>query len=677
MARLPGIKSTIVLFISIFISIWILSGLFFFDRWNRLMQLSEIKSDLITANVLFHNYINYLGITNVNPEAGLFYPAENPEEANIELLALQSSFDVFENSVPFVTNPPEIRKIRTIRENLSELNKLTVDYKNAIDQLFINYDDKSQNDRILRKIGGRDKGGILDDFIIQTRLIENLIMDLYKFSSDYLSDYYKTYRSKLIFYLSISGILIISLLYYFGSILSIRLAEIQNNTKQLKEGKMPDNLQPVGFDDIRFINDNLNILTTQLKAKAEFANYLAEGNYSADFIPAGEHDILGNSLLRLKEKLYHTRVETLKRIEEDNRRSWINEGIAKFGEIFRSERENVTELAYKVILNLVQYIGASAAGIYLAKDDNAGTYFDMVAAYAFDRRKYLQKQIQIGEGLVGTCALEKETIFMTDIREDYLEISSGLGESKPLSLLIVPLKIEEAVFGVLEIASMKVLQAFEITFVGQISEITASTLASVKINEQKSKLLEQSREQTEIMLQQEERMKKSMAQLQKAQDEYLKKESEMTAILFAVNSSSLVAEFTENGRFSNVNDKMQLVLETSKDQIIGKHHSDFAVTDKYSEEYKLFWKNIREGQIINKIERYRLFSGKEVWLEETFSSVIDNDGNIIKILNIASDITEKRQNHQLLEKATNEIERLNDQIKTLQKNIPPDPDMPS
>ena len=138
----------------------------------------------------------------------------------------------------------------------------------------------------------------------------------------------------------------------------------------------------------------------------------------------------------------------------------------------------------------------------------------------------------------------------------------------------------------------------------------------------------------------------------------------MAGILNAINSSSLYAEFTVNGRFSNINEKFLLLMETSRDQIIGKHHSDYAVTDKYSDDYKQFWNNINNGETIHIIEKYRLYSGKEVWLEESFSSVTDNEGKVVKIINIAHDITQLKAMQEELARKSVEIIRRNMDMET-------------
>jgi len=663
MIRLPGIKNLFTILISSFVIIWLISGLFFLDRWNRLAHHSEIRSQMAKARINFSDYLENLhipySVTNSDFRAA---DAEISEEIYISLL---SSLDIAENDLLFSNDPVSIRKIRTIRENVTDIKSLIEEIRKTYEQAESGELDSTRTERLYRKLGNPGKGGLLGELTLTISLVKNLLNDLNYTLLESHSQHIKTMRTVLMVWLFLSGLAFCYVLYYTGTYLFLRFTEIKNTTGDLKKGGIPDELPVQENGEIRDIRLNLNNLISRLREKIVFADTMAEGIYNTNFSPAGKNDELGNSLLMLNEKLRNTQEEENKRKEEDNRRSWTNEGLAMFGDIFRSEREDVNELSYKVIYNLVKYLNAAASCIYLLKDDTGEEIYDMVAAFAYDRRKYIKKQVHTGEGLVGTCAQERATIFLTEIPENYIEITSGLGKSKPLSLLIVPLKLENVILGILEIASMKILQEHEIQFVEQLSEIIAATLSSVKINERTSRLLEQSRKQTEEMVQQEERMRRNMEELQRAQEESLRKETEISGILNTVNASSLLAEFNVNGRFSDINDKFQLLIESPREQIIGKHHSDYAVTDKYSEDYKQFWTELREGKTIHKTEKYRLFSGAEIWLEETFSAIMDNNRKVLKIMMIAHDITQTKTQQEALVKQANELVRRSMEMQSL------------
>jgi transcriptional regulator with GAF, ATPase, and Fis domain len=153
--------------------------------------------------------------------------------------------------------------------------------------------------------------------------------------------------------------------------------------------------------------------------------------------------------------------------------------------------------------------------------------YDLVAAFAFDRKKFLEKTFAKGQGLVGTCAAEKDVVHLIEIPQEYIEITSGLGGANPNSLLLVPLIIEDEVLGVIELTSFNKFQPHEIELVKRLAQNIASTLRSVKVNARTSELLEKSQEQAEMMAAQEEEMRQNMEEMQATQEEMKRKEDEM------------------------------------------------------------------------------------------------------------------------------------------------------
>jgi GAF domain-containing protein len=300
----------------------------------------------------------------------------------------------------------------------------------------------------------------------------------------------------------------------------------------MSKGLLPDKTIKERGDEIGEMSKALNELVLGLKALSGFALEIGRGNYNNDFKPLSDDDVLGNSLVRMRDDLKAAAIEDTKRKLEDEQRTWATIGVAKFSDVLRQDNDKFDLLSYNVISNLVVYLYANQGGIFLINDsDKSNIFIDLVACYAFNRMKHLQKQIQLGEGLVGRCILEKETIYLTDIPDNYIKITSGLGDANPKCLLLVPLAMNDEVFGVIEIASFKNIQPYQIEFVEKIAEIIASTLSAVKINMQTTILLEQSRIQAEELAAQEEEMRQNMEELRATQEQSSRKEQELRVAL--------------------------------------------------------------------------------------------------------------------------------------------------
>jgi GAF domain-containing protein len=300
-----------------------------------------------------------------------------------------------------------------------------------------------------------------------------------------------------------------------------RIRIIGEAQEKLSEGEIvtiPD-LKAHSEDELGKILQSLKTLTLRLTEKAAFADEISRGNLNAELADIGSKDVLGNSLLNMRDQL---KISS----EADKQRNWTAEGLAQIGSILRSFQSSA-DLYQNIIQFTVRYLKANQGGLFLLKESEAGDrMLSLEACYAYEKRKFIDKSISPGEGLIGQCILEKETLYLTDIPSTYIRITSGLGDALPSSLLIIPLKINEEVYGALEIASFSKFSPHEISFAEKLAESIASSVSTVRNNEKTKLLVEQLQQQTEEMKAQEEEMRQNMEELAATQEEMLRKEKE-------------------------------------------------------------------------------------------------------------------------------------------------------
>ena len=270
----------------------------------------------------------------------------------------------------------------------------------------------------------------------------------------------------------------------------------------------------------------VNNLISSLKSATQFIKEIGNHQYNTSFTGiTSENQNLNQE--NLSGELIRMRNQLVKVAEEERRRNWTTNGIAEFAEVLRNERNNLSELSETIVTRLVKYTSANQGGLFiLNEEDSENPYLELLAAYAYNRKKFLQKKIQPGEGLVGQAFLEQDIIFLTDVPQNYVTITSGLGDANPRCLLIIPLKLNQEVLGVIELASFKVFEPYQIEFIQKVAESIASTITSVKTNEVTKRLLLNAQEMTEEMKAQEEEMRQNMEELSATQEELQRKEFE-------------------------------------------------------------------------------------------------------------------------------------------------------
>lgn len=251
----------------------------------------------------------------------------------------------------------------------------------------------------------------------------------------------------------------------------------------------------------------------------QFAHEIGDEHYDYNYELYNDHDLLGQSLIDLRKRLIQAHEESEKRNIENERRNWAAEGISELNEVVRSNNEDIHDLYYILLSTLIQYVKAVQGGIFIIEDDGGDQVLDLKASYAFDRRKFIQKKMHYQEGLVGRCVMERKRIILTEIPENYISITSGLGKANPTNLLLVPLIFNENVFGVIELASLKPFENYIIDFIEKAAETIASSVSIIKTNVQTTELLEKSKHQAEELEAREKELQQNLEELKSVHEQ--------------------------------------------------------------------------------------------------------------------------------------------------------------
>ncbi|MEM9389945.1 MAG: PAS domain-containing protein [Bacteroidota bacterium] len=391
-------------------------------------------------------------------------------------------------------------------------------------------------------------------------------------------------------------------------------------------------------DELNDIFIATNMLSENMIKASDFALNIGEGNFQHHFQPAGIDDKLGNSLIQMRDKLQVVS-------EEDKKRNWSTEGLAKFADILRSDASDIETLSNKIVSELVKYCNANQGSIFVldSNGDGGQEVMNLAGCYAWDRQKYIDKKITKGEGLIGQAWLEGENIYLEEIPDNFIQIRSGLGNANPTSILITPIKTDKAIEGVLELAFFHRLEGHHLDFIEKLCTNIAATLSSTKINERTQNLLEQSQQQAEELRAQEEEMRQNMEELTATQEEMDRKDIERTGQINAINSSMATIEFDVEGYITTANARFLEVMGYTLDEIQGKHHKIF-IDQQYagSQDYTEFWQALKNG--IAQTGEAKRFSktGKVVWLNASYTPVLDRANKIQKIIKFAIDITDEK-----------------------------------
>ena len=429
------------------------------------------------------------------------------------------------------------------------------------------------------------------------------------------------------------------------------IIRVKETLENIAEGKKTSKLRIESNDEVGQMASSVNTLIDGFNNYASFAEQVGHGNLQAEFKALSKEDLLGNALLDMQTSLTVV-------AEEEYRRSWVNNGITLFSELLRENNDDIQQLTYEIIANVVKYVSANQGGIFILNDnqDTENAQLDMLACYAYDQRKMLKKQVVVGEGLLGQAFREADTLNIKEIPKSYINITSGLGEATPNNILIVPLKTNGNTLGVIELASFSEFTELQVDFVQRVSDSIAITIFSVKNNLKTKELLAESRELTQTMRLQEEQTRQNVEELQTTQEEMNRSEKETKRMVIELQEK----QNTLNALIDNTED---IILSLDKEYRIMTYNvaakNWFAQENGVKLSYGSNLLSLLSGEQINKFkanfdralrgERFEVVEviiknqDTKIYYEYNFNPIMDKNSTINGLSMFAHNITLRKE----------------------------------
>ncbi len=383
-------------------------------------------------------------------------------------------------------------------------------------------------------------------------------------------------------------------------------------------------------EELNRLNDWMKRLAEQTEQITGFAEELGQGNLKAKYEVFGEEDYLGGALVEMRDRLVLAEQDANARFEVEKKEKWITDGVAQMGDILRQQSDDIEKLNDAVVTFLANYIGVVQGAVYVVeREDDNTEYLRLSAAYAYEQKKYMNLKIKFGEGLIGTCAAEKDKIYLENIPADHVQITSGLGGGSPSFVFLFPLIMNEQLFGVVELSNFEKVEEYRIGFAEKVAGSYAATLANVKINARTKLLLDQYKQQQEELQKHEEKMRENMERMLATQEEALLRERTVASLIESIDVSIIRLELSVEGMVLTTNDFFLNLTEQLEEGVVGKHFESFVDVESRTD-VKKAWKAVQQLRPYNcHVNLMDKFSQK-IALVAVFSPIIDENGELRK-----------------------------------------------
>ncbi|BDD03207.1 GAF domain-containing protein [Aureibacter tunicatorum] len=369
--------------------------------------------------------------------------------------------------------------------------------------------------------------------------------------------------------------------------------------------------------------------------------------------------------------------------EANNLRIWETEGLAIFNNILREKFDTFEALGDSILRKIIEYVNANQGSFFILEEKGPEKLLKQISRIAYGRKKHTEKILELNASITGEVVLNKKSIYLTDVPDSYISIGSGLGEAKPKNIFIFPVHQNEKILGVIEIASFQILKPHVIKFLELLGSYIGASIFNINNTLETQKLLHESQEQTEMLKAQEEELRQNTEELKAIQEEMSKKQNELIRLkdnlesevtrqtqeinesknelslqvkkhdstLNAIKSNTIYAELSPQGIVLDANQYVCDLFQVTLSEVLGQKRVGFEYHPCFD-----------EGKSISMTTRVPV--GKVYkWVRESFTPIMSDHNKVIKIINIAQDITDGKEKEIQLAKSLEEIQTQEEELR--------------
>lgn len=217
-----------------------------------------------------------------------------------------------------------------------------------------------------------------------------------------------------------------------------------------------------------FANQTIRSIISPINELKKSAAIVGDGNYSHTTIIEGKDEIseLGNSFNIMTDSLRESFeiIQEQKEIQEES--NYIKSSKNTLYEMLKGEL-STSQIAKRTLEFLLEFYKAPMGSVHSITSDD---HLVCEAVFAYDKKKEEMPLIPIGQGVIGAAVLNKKTVIIDDVPNEYSTINTTLGGLKAKCIVVIPVEFANECIAVIELACLNKPDEFSLSFIHEIKE---------------------------------------------------------------------------------------------------------------------------------------------------------------------------------------------------------------